>query len=143
MSKYRKAGPARIVPSPAVRLWLYGIAGAAVPLLVIYGVVNAEQGAAWLAVAGALLAPASLTLAAANGLYLVLLLLGGMVFPLAELPGTLRSVAELLPAAALTELLGAAAVGESADGRWWLTLGVWALAAPVAAARTFRWSPAR
>ena len=30
------------------------------------------------------------TLAAANGLYLVLLLLGGMVFPLAELPGAQR-----------------------------------------------------
>lgn len=66
MSNYRKPGPARIVPSPAVRLWLYGIAGAAVPLLVIYGITTAEQGTAWLAVAGAVLAPAGLGLAAAN-----------------------------------------------------------------------------
>ena len=80
-----------------------------------------------------------LTLAAANGLYLVLLLLGGMVFPLSELPGALRSFAELLPAAALSDVLGAAAVGATADARWWLTLAVWAVAAPVAAALTFRW----
>jgi ABC-2 type transport system permease protein len=77
------------------------------------------------------------TLAAANGLYLVLLLLGGMVFPLAELPGALRAVAELLPAAALSDVLGAAAVSEVADAR--LTLAAWAVAAPVAAALTFRW----
>jgi ABC-2 type transport system permease protein len=79
------------------------------------------------------------TLAAANGLYLVLLLLGGMVFPLGELPGALRSFAELLPAAALSDVLGAAAIGEVADARWWLTLAAWAVAAPVAAALTFRW----
>jgi len=66
MANYRKAGPARIIVSPTVRLWLYGIVGAAVPLLVIYGVTTAEQGTAWLAVAGAVLAPAGLTLAAAN-----------------------------------------------------------------------------
>ena len=79
------------------------------------------------------------TLAAANGLYLVLLLLGGMVFPLSELPGALRDVAEVLPSAALSELLGAAAGGDAADARWWLTLSAWAVAAPFAATRLFRW----
>ncbi len=79
------------------------------------------------------------TPAAANGLYLVLLLIGGMVFPLSELPGALRDVAELLPAAALSELLGSAAVGDVADGRRWLTMVAWAVAAPAAAALTFRW----
>ena len=79
------------------------------------------------------------TLAAANGLYLVLLLLGGMVFPLSELPGALRGVAEVLPAAALAELLGAATDGVAPDGRWWAVLGAWALAAPALAALTFRW----
>ena len=44
-------------------------------------------------------------LAAANGLYLVLLLLGGMVFPLDELPAGLAQVAQLLPSAALAEVL--------------------------------------
>ena len=42
-------------------------------------------------------------LAAANGLYLVLLLLGGMIVPLAKLPSGLADVARLLPAAALSE----------------------------------------
>ena len=79
------------------------------------------------------------TLAAANGLYLVLLLLGGMVFPLSELPGPLRDVAELLPAAALSDLLGDISAGSVGGAKWWLTLGVWAIAAPVAAAVTFRW----
>src|SRR4051794_29505363 len=45
------------------------------------------------------------TLAAANGLYLVLLITGGMVVPLSELPAGIRAVAELLPAAALAEAL--------------------------------------
>jgi ABC-2 type transport system permease protein len=80
------------------------------------------------------------TLAAANGLYLVLLLLGGMVFPLAELPGVLRTIAELLPAAALSDILQAAsASGASAATRSWWVLAAWAVAAPVAAALTFRW----
>ena len=61
------------------------------------------------------------TLAAANGLYLVLLLLGGMVFPLSELPDALEPIAEALPAAALADLLQAAAVGASGDA-----LGDWA-----------------
>lgn len=56
----------RGITSPRVRLWLYGIVGALVPVGVIYGVVNADQGTAWLAVAGAVLAPAGLSLAAAN-----------------------------------------------------------------------------
>jgi ABC-2 type transport system permease protein len=80
-----------------------------------------------------------LTLAVANGLYIVLLLLGGMVFPLTELPGPMQEIAELLPAAALAEVLGAATTGVTADAQWWLVLVVWAVAAPVAAALTFRW----
>lgn len=78
-------------------------------------------------------------LAAANGLYLVLLLLGGMVFPLSELPGALESVAAALPAAALSELLQAAAAGEPGDGTTWAILAAWGAAAPAAAAATFRW----
>jgi ABC-2 type transport system permease protein len=80
------------------------------------------------------------TLAAANGLYLVLLLLGGMVFPLDRLPGALRAVAELLPAAALsTALDGALGASASVPGKAWLVLLAWAAAAPALAAATFRW----
>jgi ABC-2 type transport system permease protein len=78
-------------------------------------------------------------LAAANGLYLVLLLLGGMVVPLAELPGPLRAVSRALPAAALSDVLHAASNAASVPARAWLVLGVWAVAAPLAAAATFRW----
>ena len=78
-------------------------------------------------------------LAAANGLYLVLLLLGGMVIPVAELPGALRAVARALPAAALSDILHAASTAAAVPGRAWVVLAVWAVAAPLAAAATFRW----
>jgi ABC-2 type transport system permease protein len=80
------------------------------------------------------------TLAAANGLYLVLLLLGGMVFPLEELPDALEAVARLLPTAALSEILLAttSGTGNGSTGAW-LVLVAWAAAAPAAAAATFRW----
>jgi len=81
-----------------------------------------------------------ITLALANGLYLVLLLLGGMVIPLEELPDAVRAVAELLPAAALADVVhGSLTEGGSVEGRSWLVLAVWAVAAPVAAVRWFRW----
>lgn len=83
---------------------------------------------------------AELTLALANAVYLVLLLLGGMVVPLASLPAPLRAVAELLPAAALSDALRAAiGAGAAVPGRAWLVLAAWAVATPLAAARAFRW----
>jgi ABC-2 type transport system permease protein len=78
-------------------------------------------------------------LAAANGLYLVLLLLGGMVIPVAELPGALRAVSRALPAAALSDVLHAAFAADPVPGRAWVVLAAWAVAAPLAAAATFRW----
>jgi ABC-2 type transport system permease protein len=83
---------------------------------------------------------AEMTLAAANGLYLVLLLLGGMVVPLAKLPGPVQAIARALPAANLADafhaLLG---LGSAIPGRAWLVLLIWAIAAPAAAARWFHW----
>jgi ABC-2 type transport system permease protein len=82
----------------------------------------------------------TVTLALANALYLVLLLLGGMVIPLDELPEGLRRAAELLPSAALTETLtGALTEGVTADAQAWVVLVVWAVAAPLAAVAWFRW----
>ncbi len=78
-------------------------------------------------------------LAAANGLYLVLLLLGGMVIPVAELPGALRAVARAIPAAALSDIVHAATGAGAVPGRAWVVLAAWAVAAPLAAAATFRW----
>ena len=79
-------------------------------------------------------------LAAANGLYLVLLLLGGMVIPLDRLPGALRALAKCLPSAALSEAFrGALTPGLTVPGWTWVTLAAWAVLAPVVAARCFRW----
>ena len=80
-------------------------------------------------------------LAAANGLYLVLLLLGGMVFPLdrAAERAWPRSPG-CCPARALSEVLRVALDDRRAPpARAWATLLAWAIVAPVAAARTFRW----
>ncbi len=83
---------------------------------------------------------ALVTLAAANALYLVLLLLSGMVIPLEELPRALRTVARALPSGALAEAVrGSLTDGVSVPGRAWLVLGGWAVAAPLAATRLFRW----
>ena len=93
-----------------------------------------------LAMAGRL--PALATLALSNGLFLLLLLCSGIVFPLDELPGVLRAGAELLPVAPMAQVLRAAfasdPLGESI--RHLAVLAAWAVAAPAAAAKLFRWS---
>ncbi|HZQ59042.1 MAG TPA: ABC transporter permease [Acidimicrobiales bacterium] len=83
---------------------------------------------------------AEMTLAAANGLYLLLLLTSGMVVPLSKLPGAVQGVARALPAAALADALHATlGTGAAVPGRAWAVLAAWAVVAPVAAAATFRW----
>lgn len=81
-----------------------------------------------------------INLAAQNGLYIVLLLLGGMIVPLDELPGVVGAVAQALPSAALAgalrSSLGAEVVLSQAA---WPVLGIWTVVAPAVAARTFRW----
>jgi ABC-2 type transport system permease protein len=95
-------------------------------------------GGIGLAMAGRL--KAEVNLAAANGLYLVLLLLGGMVVPLHVLPGPLRAVAEVLPAAALSSAIHAS-LGTGGDyvGCWYV-LVAWAVSTPIVAALVFRFS---
>lgn len=83
--------------------------------------------------------PALTTLAAANGLYLVLLLLSGMLIPLASLPEWLQSVARVLPSGALAEAMHASLGGAAVPSSSWLVLAAWAVGAPVAASRLFRW----
>jgi ABC-2 type transport system permease protein len=79
-------------------------------------------------------------LAAANALYIVLLLLSGMVIPLDELPAWLSAISRLLPSTALAEIVhGALEATTAVPARAWAVLAVWAIAAPVAAARWFRW----
>jgi ABC-2 type transport system permease protein len=79
-------------------------------------------------------------LAVVNGLFVVLLLLGGMLIPLGKLPTGLADVAKVLPASALSDALhGALGHGTAVSARDWVVLVVWALAAPVVAGLTFRW----
>jgi ABC-2 type transport system permease protein len=79
-------------------------------------------------------------LAAQNGLYLVLLLLGGMVIPFSKLPDGVRAVAHALPSGALADVLRETLGGNGTQpGTSWLVLGIWAVAAPLVAAATFRW----
>jgi ABC-2 type transport system permease protein len=83
---------------------------------------------------------AEVNLAAANGLYLILLLLGGMIVPISKLPAAVQDVAKLLPAEALSAALHATlGSGTAPPLESWVVLAVWAVAAPVAAALTFRW----
>jgi ABC-2 type transport system permease protein len=79
-------------------------------------------------------------LAVVNALFVVLLLLGGMLIPLAKLPNWLSDVAKVLPASALADALHAAlGRGVPVSGRDWAVLAVWAVAAPLVAGLTFRW----
>ena len=84
---------------------------------------------------------AEVNLAAANGLYLVLLLLGGMIVPISKLPSGLASFAKLLPAEALSAALHATlGAGGAVPGG---VLGRPGSSGPwprrCAAALTFRW----
>jgi len=90
-----------------------------------------------LAMAGAL--RAEVTLAVANGVYVILLLIGGVLFPLHELGG-LASFARLLPTAALSDALHLTlGAGSSAPAQAWIVLALWAVAAPTVAAFSFKW----
>lgn len=116
--------------SPPSSGWLVAIGGG------LLGV--AAFGGLGLLMAGTL--PGLATLAGANALYLVLLLTGGMVVPLEELPGPLASLSKLLPAAPLAEVLTGSLVPDASVASWaWWSLLVWAVAAPLAAALLFRW----
>ena len=79
-------------------------------------------------------------MAVANGLYLALLFLGGMAYPLTRLPNIVRSFAELLPAAALAESVrGALSSPMNIPAKSVIVLIIWAIVLPVAAAKLFRW----
>jgi ABC-2 type transport system permease protein len=91
-----------------------------------------------LLMAGTLRAEA--TLAAANLVYLVLLGVGGVLFPLTKFPAGARGPLKLLPSGALSD--GLHSVLQHAGGLPWadlVVLVIWAAAGIGLAVRTFRW----
>ena len=91
-----------------------------------------------LLMAGTLRAEA--TLALANLLFLVSLVIGGIVLPLDRLPAAVATVAVVLPPAALTEALAVGLGTKVADATQpMLVLSGWALVLAILAARRFRW----
>jgi ABC-2 type transport system permease protein len=118
----------RPVASPAAVVW--------VPLLLLAG--TAAFSGLGLLMAGTLRPEA--TLAGANLLYLIMLGLGAVLFPLTKFPAGARPVLRLLPADALAD--GMRSVLDHAGGlpgTDLLVLCVWAVAGIALAARTFRW----
>jgi ABC-2 type transport system permease protein len=95
-----------------------------------------------LLLAGTLRAEAVLALA--NGLFLALLMLGGIVLPLEHLPDVVRPVAAYLPSAALADMLRwgldpSMAIDRVDTTRALLVLAGWSIVTPILAVRRFRW----
>ncbi|WP_250303847.1 ABC transporter permease [Streptomyces sp. NBC_01387] len=108
----------------------------AVLLLLVLG--TAAFSGLGLLMAGTLKAEA--TLAAANLVFLLLLVGGGVIVPMDKFPGGVRSVLELLPISALSD--GLRDVLQHGASMPWGDLGilvVWAVLGLGAAARFFRW----
>ncbi|GHC56399.1 ABC transporter permease [Streptomyces cinnamoneus] len=108
----------------------------AVLLLLVLG--TAAFSGLGLLMAGTLRAEA--TLAAANLVFLLLLVGGGVIVPLEKFPGTVRAALELLPISALSG--GLRDVLQEGAGMPWADLGLlaaWAALGLGAAARFFRW----
>lgn len=130
----------QVIMLVGVAIALYGWQPAGSPLLasltVALGTVTfAGLG---LAMAGAL--RAEVTLAGANALYLVFLLIGGGLVPVSRLPALLADFSQLLPATALTQALQATMTnGNPFPAIPLIVLTVWAVAVLLVAARTFQW----
>jgi ABC-2 type transport system permease protein len=103
--------------------------------LVLVG--TAAFAALALLMAGTLRAEA--TLAAANLVYIVLLLGGAVVVPLSSYPSAMRDIVTLLPSGALAEGLREALNGGSVEPARLLVLGVWTVVATVLTVRFFGW----
>ncbi|MEW2520618.1 ABC transporter permease [Actinacidiphila alni] len=108
----------------------------AVVLLLLLG--TAAFSGLGLLMAGTLKAEA--TLAAANLVFILLLVAGGVIVPLSKFSDGVRSVLKLLPISALSD--GLRDVLQHGAGMPWGDLGilaVWAVVGLAAAARFFRW----
>lgn len=83
---------------------------------------------------------AEINLAAQNGLYLVLLLLGGILIPNSELPKSIAWLAEVLPSSLLSELLRGIFGSDELKISDLASLAIWAIGACLIAIFSFKWS---
>jgi ABC-2 type transport system permease protein len=130
----------QIIVLVGVAVLFYGWRPAGSPLLalLIMAIGTITFSALGLAMAGAL--RAEVTLAGANALYLLFLLLGGGILPLSHLPAPLAAFAQILPAAALTQALQASLTNGAAFPGFALTILVaWAVVILLVATKTFQW----
>lgn len=110
------------------------------PAALVVAVIGCLALGSWaIALAGLLRAEAVLALA--NGLFIVLIVFGGVVVPPASMPGPLGAIASIIPSGALADGLRAS-LGQ---GQWPLpaiaVLLAWALVGSMVARRTFHWEP--
>lgn len=122
-----------------VAVGLYGWHAAGSPLLtlLVLALGTVAFAAFGLAMAGAL--RAELTLAGANALFLVFILLGGGILPLSHLPAPLAALAQILPETALTQTLQATMSSGTLPAFPLIVLIVWTIVILVVAMRTFQW----
>jgi ABC-2 type transport system permease protein len=107
---------------------------AAVPIVLLGTAAFAGLG---MLMAGAL--RAEVTLAAANGLYVVFLAIGGVFLPVDHLPPGLAQLAAVLPPALLSAALRGTLGGASLHPGGIVLLAAWAVALDAAAAYVFKW----
>lgn len=106
-------------------------------LLVLLGAMTST--ALGLVLAGTLRAEA--TLAASNALFLLLLVVSGVTFDVAALPGPVATLGAILPMGALREALAIALAGQGLAVTETLMIAAWGLAAVAIGTRAFRWEP--
>ncbi len=122
----------------AILLYSWHPAGSPLLTVLVLALGTITFAALGLAMAGAL--RAEITLAGANALFLLFVLFGGGILPLSHLPVPLAAIAQLLPAAALTQALQATMTNGSAFPAFpLLVLLIWAIVILLVAIRTFKW----
>lgn len=127
-----------ILVGVAILLYGWQPAGSAPLTLLTIALGTVTFASFGLAMAGALRAEA--TLAGANALFLIFLLIGGGILPLDHLPPFLVNIAQVLPAAPLAQALQATMNnGTTFPATQLLTLAIWAIIILVIAIRTFKW----
>ncbi|HEX4206929.1 MAG TPA: ABC transporter permease [Ktedonobacteraceae bacterium] len=110
------------------------------PLLTLLAIIlgTITFAALGLAMAGAL--RAEMTLAGANALFLVFILIGGGIVPITKLPGPIEALAQILPPAALSDSLQKGMAASAAFPTFSIiTLVAWAVIILFVAIRTFKW----